>query len=80
MQRYNRGAALAFVIILIVIALAIAGVYRRVEGRYQARAQELASYSLDDWINLLNLDDLVGEPPITPLPADQMPIRATPTP
>jgi hypothetical protein len=28
----------------------------------------IAGYTLDDWLTVLRLDDLLGDPPVTPQP------------
>ncbi|MCO6451836.1 MAG: hypothetical protein J5I90_13715 [Caldilineales bacterium] len=78
MRRFNRGYALGFLFIIIVSIFAVRGAHQRVEGRYQKQLAVYASYSLDDWLELLQLDEILGDPPVTPVPADQIP--ATPTP
>ncbi|NOX62959.1 MAG: hypothetical protein GXP42_13605 [Chloroflexi bacterium] len=78
MRRFNRGYALGFLLIIIVSILAIRWSYARVEGRYQARVNELAQYTLDDWLEVLRLEEWLGEPEVTPIPVEQ--ILGTPTP
>jgi hypothetical protein len=80
MQRFNLGTALVFLFILIVAIFAIRGVHQRIEGRYQAETATMVEYTLDDWLDVLGLYDLLGEPPVTPFPADQLPIAPTSTP
>ena len=80
MRHFNRGYALAFLLIIIVAVLAIRWTHGQVEGRYQAEFNEIAEYTLDDWLEVLRLEELLGDPPVTPLPADQIPFLDTPTP
>ena len=80
MRRFNRGYALVFLLMIVVAVLAINYVHQRVEGRYQAEMGQIAQYELDDWIDLLGLEEFLGDPPVTPFPADQLPIAPTGTP
>jgi len=47
---------------------------------FSARAEEFANYTLDDWLTFFKLDEALGEPDITPVPADQYPFTITPHP
>lgn len=69
MRRFNRGYVWLFLIILVVATLAVRWTHQRIEGRYQARMDAIAQYTLDDWLTVLKLDDLLGDPPVTPSPA-----------
>lgn len=69
MRRFNRGYVWLFLIILVVAILAVRWTHQRIEGRYQARMDAIAQYTLDDWLTVLKLDDLLGDPPVTPSPA-----------
>ena len=80
MRRFNPATAIVFLLILIVAIVAIRGVHQRVEGRYQAEMAEIAEYKLDDWLDVLGLYELLGEPPVTPFPAEQLPLAPTSTP
>ena len=82
MRRFNPGLALIFLLIIIVAIAAIRFTHQRVEGRYQAEMGQIAEYGLDEWIEVLGLEDFLGDPPVTPFPADQLPAEqgGTPTP
>lgn len=68
MRRFNRGYVWLFLFILVVALLGVRWTHERIEGRYQARIDTIAGYSLDDWLTVLRLDDLLGDPPVTPNP------------
>lgn len=68
MRRFNRGYVWLFLLILVVALLAVGWTHQRIEGRYQAQMDEVASYTFDDWLAVLKLDDLLGDPPVTPNP------------
>ena len=80
MQRFNRGYALLFLVMLVVVLASIGWVYGRVDGRYQARLQTYVDYDLEDWLSLLNLNESLGEPAVTPIPAVELPPTSTPAP
>ncbi len=82
MRRFNPGPALIFLLILIVAITAIRFTHQRVEGSYQAEMSQIAEYGLDEWIEVLGLEEFLGDPPVTPFPADQLPVEpgSTPTP
>ncbi len=68
MRRFNRGYVWLFLVVLIVALAATRWTHQRLEGRYQARMEIIAGYTLDDWLTVLRLDDLLGDPPVTPQP------------
>jgi len=82
MRRFNPGPALIFLLVLIVAIAAIRFAHQRVEGHYQAEMSQIAEYGLDEWIEVLRLEDFLGDPPVTPFPAEQIPVgpSGTPTP
>jgi len=82
MRRFNPGPALIFLLILVVAIVAISFTHQRVEGRYQAEMGQIAGYGLDEWIEVLGLEEFLGDPPVTPFPAEQLPVESagTPTP
>jgi len=80
MRRFNRGYAIAFLLVLIAAYVGLRWTYQRAEPYFQARAQEFARYTVDDWIAFFRVDDWFGEPDITPVPADQYPFTITPRP
>lgn len=80
MRRFNRGYALIFLLILLVALLTARWTHQQVEGRYQADLARLAAYTFDDWIALLRLEELLGDPPVTPVPLDDLLHSPTPTP
>ena len=80
MRKFNRGYALFFLLVLIAAYLGVRWTYQRVEPYFSARAETFASYTLDDWITFFKLDEALGEPDITPVPADQYPFTITPHP
>ena len=80
MRRFNPGPALIFLLILIVAIVAIRFAHQRVEGRYQAELAQIVEYDLDDWIETLGLEELLGDPPVTPFPAELLPVEPTGTP
>jgi len=80
MRRFNRGYAVVFLLLLLAALLGTRWAYQRVEPYFQAKAQEFASYSVDDWITFFRVDDWFGEPDITPVPAGQYPFTITPRP
>ena len=80
MRRFNRGYALIFLFMIVVAILAIRYTHQQVDGRYQAEMSQYVDYELDDWIDVLGLEELLGDPPVTPFPADQLPVKPTGTP
>ena len=80
MRRFNRGSALIFLFILLVALLAVRWTHQQVEGRYQAELARLAVYTIDDWLAVFRLEELLGDPPVTPIPLDQLLQTPTPTP
>jgi len=78
MRKFNRGYALFFLLVLIAAYLGARWTHQRVEPYVSARAETFASYTLDDWITFFRLDEALGEPDITPVPADQYPFTITP--
>ncbi|HHB90620.1 MAG TPA: hypothetical protein ENK60_04860 [Anaerolineae bacterium] len=80
MGRLNRGYAIAFLLVLIAAYLGMRWTYQRAAPYFQAKAQEFATYTIDDWIVFFRVEDLVGEPDITPVPAHQYPFTITPRP
>jgi hypothetical protein len=80
MRRFNRGYALIFLFMIVVALVAIRYVHQQVDGRYQAEMSQYTEYGLDDWIDVLGLEEFLGDPPVTPFPADQIPIAPTDTP
>ncbi|MBX7236576.1 MAG: hypothetical protein K1X65_19500 [Caldilineales bacterium] len=68
MRRFNRGYVWLFLAVLIVALLSVRWTHQQFEGRYQARMETIAGYTLDDWLTVLKLDDLLGDPPVTPQP------------
>jgi len=80
MRKFNRGYALFFLLVLIAAYLGTRWTRQRVEPYFAARAEEFASYTLDDWLTFFRLDEALGEPAITPVPADQYPFTITPHP
>ncbi len=80
MRKFNRGYALFFLFVLIAAYLGVRWTYQRVEPYFSAQAETFASYTLDDWITFFKLDEALGEPDITPVPADQYPFTITPHP
>lgn len=69
MRRFNRGYVWLFLIVFIVALLGVRWTHQRIEGRYQTRMDAIAQYTLDDWLTALKLDELLGDPPVTPSPA-----------
>ena len=80
MRKFNRGYAIIFLLVLIAAFFGVKWTYQRVEPYFITKAETLASYTLDDWITFLKLDEALGEPDITPVPADQYPFTITPHP
>ena len=80
MRRFNRGYALIFLFMIVVAIFAIRYVHLQVDGRYQTEMSQYVDYELDDWIDVLGLEEFLGDPPVTPFPADQLPIKPTGTP
>ncbi len=78
MRKFNRGYALAFLLVLLAALWGIHWTYQRAAPYFQAKTQEMATYTIDDWITFFHLDDMLGEPDITPVPADQYPFTITP--
>ncbi len=80
MRKFNRGYAFFFLLVLIAAYFGMRWTYQRAEPYFSARAEEFASYTLDDWLTFFKLDEALGEPDITPVPADQYPFTITPPP
>lgn len=80
MRRFNRGYALFFLLVLIAAYLGVRWTYQRAQPYFAERAATFATYTLDDWITFFKLDETLGEPDITPVPADQYPFTITPHP
>jgi hypothetical protein len=80
MRKFNRGYALFFLLVLIAAYFGAKWTYQRAEPYFSAQAAEFSSYTLDDWITFFKLDEALGEPDITPVPADQYPFTITPHP
>ncbi len=80
MRKFNRGYAFFFLLVLIAAYLGMRWTYQRVEPYFTARAEEFAGYTLDDWLTFFKLDESLGDPDITPVPADQYPFTVTPHP
>ncbi|NOZ50763.1 MAG: hypothetical protein GXP37_12055 [Chloroflexi bacterium] len=76
-RRFNRGYALIFLLALLIALTAIYETHKRIDGRYQAQTAAWADYTLDDWLTVLHLDEVLGEPSVTPVPAEQL--FSTPT-
>jgi len=71
-QRFNRGAALAFLFILLVALFSVYQIHQQIAGSYQAKTRVWSDYSLDDWLTVLRLDEILGEPVATPIPVEQL--------
>ena len=80
MRKFNRGYALLFLLVLIAAYLGMRETHQRLEPYFVARAEDFSRYTLDDWIAFFRLDEALGEPDITPVPADQYPFTVTPRP
>jgi len=80
MRRFNRGYAIFFLLVLIAALLGVRYSYQRAAPYFSEKAETFSAYTLDDWIALLHLDETLGEPAITPVPADQYPFTLTPPP
>ncbi|HID35702.1 MAG TPA: hypothetical protein EYP25_14255 [Anaerolineae bacterium] len=80
MRRFNRGYAIIFLLVLIAAYFGMRWTYQRAEPYFQAKAEEVTSYTIDDWIAFFRVDEWFGEPDITPVPADQYPFTITPRP
>ena len=78
MRKFNRGYAIFFLLVLVAAYFGMRWTYQRVEPYFTARAEEFASYKLDDWLTFFKLDETLGEPDITPVSADQYPFTITP--
>lgn len=78
MRRFHPGYTLAFLIVLLAALLATRWFHQRLEGRYQERLNAVAAYTVDDWIRILRLEELLGEPVVTPIPLDAL-LAPTPT-
>jgi len=70
-RRFNRGTALAFLLILFVALFSVYQIHQQIAGSYQARTRVWSDYTLDDWLTVLHLDEMLGEPAATPVPVDQ---------
>ena len=79
MRRFNRGYALLFTLVLIAALLGMHWTYQRAAPYFAMKTKAFATYTIDDWIGFFRLDELLGEPDITPVPADQYPFTITPT-
>jgi len=80
MRKFNRGYAIVFLLVLIAAYLGMRWTYPRVEPYFARKSAELASFTVDDWLTLLGLDETLGGPDVTPVPADQYPFTITPPP
>ena len=61
MRKFNRGYALIFLVFIILAVGAVWYSYQRVEGVFQSQTAQYAEYTVDDWLELLRLDEvLVG--------------------
>ena len=80
MRRFNRGAAIFFLVIILVALLSVRWVHQRVEGHYQEQLAGIAAYTLDDWLNVLRLEEILGDPPVTPVPVEEFIRTQTPEP
>ncbi len=78
MRRFHFEYAFGFLLIILVTLFATRWFHGRIEGRYQAETARVAAYGFEDWIGLLKVDTLVGEPPVTPQPADKLPFTPSP--
>ena len=78
MRKFNRGYALFFLLVLIAAYFGMRWTYQRAEPYFSAKAAEFSSYDLDDWLTFFKLDETLGEPDFTPVPADQYPFTITP--
>jgi hypothetical protein len=78
MRKFNRGYALFFLLVLIAAYFGMRWTYQRAEPYFSSKAAEFASYDLDDWLTFFKLDETLGEPDFTPVPADQYPFTITP--
>jgi hypothetical protein len=78
MRKFNRGYALFFLLILLAAWLGARWSYQRVQPYFDAQAATFSSYSLDEWLSFFKLDEALGDPQITPVPADQYPFPLTP--
>lgn len=78
MRRFHPGYTLAFLIVLLAALLATRWFHQRLEGRYQERLNAVTAYTVDDWIRVLRLEELLGEPVVTPIPLDVL-LAPTPT-
>jgi hypothetical protein len=76
MRRFHPGYTLAFLLVLLAALLGTRWFHQRLEGRYQERLSAVAAYTVDDWIRVLRLEELLGEPVVTPIPFAE---RLTPT-
>ncbi|RME42784.1 MAG: hypothetical protein D6791_16915 [Chloroflexi bacterium] len=79
MRKFNQGYSLVFLAIIIVALLAVMWAHARVQGTYQARVEEMAHYTVDDWIAFFRLEELLGEPKVTPIPFEEL-FPPTPSP
>ena len=80
MRKFNRGYAIFFLLVLLAAWLGARYSYQRAQPYFEERAQTFSTYSLDDWISTFKLDETLGDPLITPVPADQYPFPLTPGP
>ncbi len=77
-RRFNRGYALIFLLILLLALFSIYQVHEAVAGQYQNKTAAWVDYTLDDWLAVFHLDQLLGEPKVEAVPAYRA--LATPTP
>lgn len=80
MRHFNRGYALVFTLVLIAALLGMRWTYQLAAPYVATKTEKMATYTIDDWISFFKLDDMLGEPDITPVPADQYPFTITPQP
>jgi hypothetical protein len=78
MRRFHPGYTLAFLLVLLAALLGTRWFHQRLEGRYQERLRVVTEYTIDDWIRVLRLEELLGEPVVTPIPLDAL-LAPTPT-
>jgi len=77
MRKFNRGYALVFLIFILLAVGAVWFSYQRVEGVFQSEAAQYAEYTIDDWLQFFRLDEVLGDPPVTPFPVDELPPPVT---
>lgn len=80
MRRFNRGYAIIFLLVLIAALLGVRYSYQYAAPYFSEKAESVSTYTMDDWISFFHLDETLGEPDVTPVPADQYPFTITPHP